>query len=112
MDLGGGREAKPQRLKPHAKLPITARLKSCRSRSVVVGPRLSAELADDCGYVVFLEETDGGYAGCAGFEAGVGILQSYAAQGQDWDFCLAGLAQSFEACGRCVFFFEDWGEEG
>ena len=42
-------------------------------------PRRMPQLADDCGDVVFLEEADGGDAGCAGFEAGVGILQSYSA---------------------------------
>jgi len=52
---------------------------------------LVAQPADDCGYVVFLEEADGGYAGCAGLQAGVGVLQGYSSQGQDWDFCVAGL---------------------
>jgi len=42
------------------------------------GWRLAAQVADDGGDVVFLEEADGGDAGCAGLEAGVGILRSYA----------------------------------
>jgi hypothetical protein len=34
---------------------------------------LGAQLLDDVGYVVFLEEADGGNAGGSGFEAGVSV---------------------------------------
>ncbi len=73
---------------------------------------LAAQLADDFGYVIFLEQADGGYAGCAGLQAGLGVVQGYSSEGQDGDFCAAGLSQSFQTGGLGVFFFEDWGEDG
>jgi len=70
---------------------------------------------DDFGEVVFLEEADGGDAGCAGAETGFSVQQSDASQGEHWDIGTAGLAESFEAgrngSGR-VFFFEDGSEDG
>lgn len=71
---------------------------------------LIAQLADDCGYVVFLEEANGGYAGGAGLEAGLGVVQSYSSQREDRDFFLAGLAKCVEALrvgSWCVSFFKD-----
>jgi len=78
----------------------------------VAGPQSAAEGADDGGYVVFLEEADGGYAGGAGLQAGLGVLQSNSSQREDGDVGAAGLAESFQACGRCAFFFEDGSEDG
>jgi hypothetical protein len=70
---------------------------------------------DDGGDVVFLEEADGGDASGTGFEAGLRIPYGYAAQCENWDRGMAGLAEGYEAggsgCGR-VFFFEDRGEDG
>ena len=77
--------------------------------------RLKAtEFSDYFGDLVFLEKTDGGDAGGSGFEAGGRIFKSNAAEGQDRNFVLAGLAKCFEtyrwACWRS-FFFEDWRKE-
>jgi hypothetical protein len=47
----------------------------------------------DFGDVVFLEEADGGDPGGSGFEAGMSVRESDAAQGEDWDFCLACFAE-------------------
>jgi hypothetical protein len=72
-------------------------------------------MADEGGDVVFLKEADGGDSGGTGCEAGVGILQSYSAQGEDGDWCAAGFTEFVESCGCCVggmLFFEDWGEDG
>jgi hypothetical protein len=70
---------------------------------------------DDGGDVVFLEEADGGDSGCAGVQAGRGVLQSDASQREGWDLRAAGLAEILES-GRGgsggVFFFEDGGEQG
>jgi hypothetical protein len=42
---------------------------------------LGAQLANDFGNVVFLEEADCSYAGCAGLQAGLGVLEGYCSQG-------------------------------
>jgi hypothetical protein len=76
---------------------------------------MAAQPADDCGDVVFLEEADGGDAGCSGLQAGFGILQSDPSEGEDGDFGATGLAESveaFRAGSGGIFFFEDGGEEG
>ena len=70
---------------------------------------------DDCGDIVFLKETDRGDAGCAGVQAGFGVLQSYSSQCEHRDFGEAGLTKSVEAGGvggGCVLFFEDGSEDG
>lgn len=77
--------------------------------------QLGAQGADHGGDVVFLEEADGGDARGTGFEAGVRMPYGYAAQCEDWDMGMAGLAEGFEAGGngfRRVFFFEDRGKDG
>ena len=86
-------------------------LKSCPARSQFS----STQLRDDGGDVVFLKEADGSDSGCAGFEAGVGVLQSYSAKGEDGDWCAAGLTEFVESGGCSVggiLFFEDWSEDG
>ena len=64
---------------------LDAGLKACSTL-------LAAQPADDCGYVVFLEQADGGYSGCAGLQAGLGIPQGHSSEGQYGDCCGAGLA--------------------
>lgn len=75
----------------------------------------SAKGAYYLGDIVFLEDPDGGDAGCAGVQAGLGVLQSYSTQCEYWDFGAAGLVKRFET-GRGgsggVLFFEDWSEKG
>ena len=69
-------------------------------------------MADDCGDVVFLEEPDCGDTGCAGLQAGLGVLQGYSSQREYRDCCTTGLAESFQASGECIFLFEDGREDG
>jgi hypothetical protein len=64
----------------------------------------------DRGDVVVLEEADGSDAGGSGGEAGLSILQSDSAQGEDWDVRIARLLECEEARGACVFLFENRGE--
>jgi hypothetical protein len=52
---------------------LTARLEVLPFPIFVRLPRLVPQLAHDCGYIVFLEEADGGDAGCAGLQAESGI---------------------------------------
>jgi hypothetical protein len=76
---------------------------------------MTAQRAHDCGDVIFLEEADGGDAGCSGAQAGFGVLQSYPSECENRDFGAAGLAESVEAGGSssgCVPFFEQGSEDG
>jgi hypothetical protein len=85
MRKSGRIEISPQRLKPprsSAAYGTTEVVPFPIPRLAMLDGRwLAAQLADDCGDVVLLEEADGGYAGCAGFQAGLGILQGYASEG-------------------------------
>jgi hypothetical protein len=54
---------------------LLGRLRLCGRISSLI--TVIAQLPNDCGYVVFLEEADGGYAGCSGLQAGAGVLQSH-----------------------------------
>jgi hypothetical protein len=67
------------------------------------------------GDVVFLEEADGGDAGGSGGQAGMGVREGNAAEGDDWDVRFAGLAKRSEARGLGagnVLLLENWGEDG
>ena len=72
---------------------------------------MTAQRAHDCGDVIFLEEADGGDAGCSGAQAGFGVLQSYSSECENRDFRAAGLAESVEAGGMApgASFFSNTG---
>jgi hypothetical protein len=65
-----GGDQVPQWLKPVLKTEVLMqRWKRCSTQK-----QLGAQGVDDGGYVVFLEEADGGDASGTGFEAGLRIL--------------------------------------
>jgi len=75
----------------------------------------AAQLADDIGDIVFLEEANGGDAGGSDLEAGWRVLERDASERENGNFVLAGLAKRLQSgCLRAgnSSFFENWGEEG
>jgi hypothetical protein len=85
-ETSGRDESQPERLKPQGNSAADGTTEVVAFSIYTLSPRdggrgLAAELVDDCGYVVFLEEADGGYAGCARLEAGLGVLEGYASEG-------------------------------
>lgn len=59
----------------------------------------AAELADNFGDIVFLEEADSSDAGGSGFEAERCVVERNTSESQHGNFVLAGLAKAVEADG-------------
>ena len=67
------------------------------------------------GDIVLLKEADRGDASGSGGKARLGVRESDAAEGEDWDVCLAGLFEHRQAGGANgwgVFLFKHWCEDG
>lgn len=76
------------------------------------GRILAAQLFRNFVNVIVLKEADGGDAGGSCGKTGMGIRECDPSQGQHWDVRQACFLQKLEARGRCVFLFEDRGEDG
>ena len=85
---------------------------SRKKRGLNGAPSVVSQSPDNVLNVVVLKEADGGDAGGSVCEAGWGVGECDSSEGQDRDFGFAGFAECGQASWACIFFFEDWSEDG